>query len=254
MHRPDSINPERSALALTRNRPAIRIGAAAFRNPEAGSRLARYPPRSTLGGDSRLRFGRWRQPCRPAEKTAPGCSPGAVSLCYVQATLTRQLPPTLVQAALVASLCLVPLQAGPAAREAILIREVARYLRKERRHTAPGPHRRVGRQGHSRRSQIRSCNTAACCTTQYCSSTVGSKCSATALPPRPPTTAPTAAPTTVPIGPAAIVPAAAPAAMPPAAAPMPTPTGWAPGAPVIGSGLVPGCLISLLSMIVSSEP
>ena len=43
-----------------------------------------------------------------------------------------------------------------------------------------------------------------------------------------------AAPITVPTGPAT-VPAAAPAAMPPAAAPRPVPTGWDPGAPVIGS-------------------
>src|SRR5438105_519556 len=48
---------------------------------------------------------------------------------------------------------------------------------------------------------------------------------------------PTTAPTSVPTGPAAD-PAAAPAAAPPAA-PTPAPTGCDPGAPVIGSGLVP---------------
>jgi hypothetical protein len=82
------------------------------------------------------------------------------------------------------------------------------------------------------------------------SAKVGSKCSATALPPSPPAIAPTAAPTTVPNGPAATVPAAAPAATPPTAAPSPTPTGCAPGAPVIGSRFVATCVVvrSLLSL------
>src|SRR6202521_5984968 len=97
---------------------------------------------------------------------------------------------------------------------------------------------------YSRRGSVvvrRSCSGAV-------STTVGSKCSATALPPSPPAIAPTAAPTAVPTGPAATVPAAAPAAIPPAAAPRPTPTGWAPGAPVIGSRFVPACLVVSWSM------